>query len=347
MVSTTHYWSSIHVDKPGRVPSRRASIIKIWLDRSGVHRPLSISIECPQMQMKRAQKYLEIFAPYNHRVKYLRFASLAAFSDILLKEPFPILETLDFYHMSSFVRDRHSTETLAASWGAASFLHDARTNKDIHIPQSAIQLKRILFPPLSLPYHQRQGDIALINLRYSIWENITRLEWVPINSFPDLSLIFRQCSSLKHCVCVEHWPIYLRNHSPAMIQHDHLQSWIIHSQFSSHMTAPELLFESLTLPKLKHLEMHHYREMTIPLSVLSDFFQRSRSSEKLKSLKIYIRSDYSYPQPISDFDDDHIVALIQALRGLVEFVAVQRKEGIEYDLVTEAMRDVINVRLLA
>ena len=282
MLSTTHYWSSIHVDKPGRAPARQASVIKTWLNRSGVHRPLFISIECPQMEMKRAQRFLGIFAPYTCRVKYLRFAGLAVNCNILLKEPFPILETLDLYHISKFFKDAYSTDNLAASWGEVSF-RDGRASNDIHIPENGFQLKRILLSRLD---HNANlsGFVSLIHL-HARWENITRLEWVPIQSFSDIPLVFQRCSFLKECLCVTSLVSRFGNPPNTIIQHDHLQLLIIHQLSRDNRPAP--LLDGLTLPQLTHLEIHRALGPQIPPYFLNDFFQRSRSSEKLVSLKFY------------------------------------------------------------
>ena len=282
MLSTTHYWSSIHVDKPGRAPARQASVIETWLNRSGVHRPLFISIECPQMEMKRAQRFLGIFAPYTHRVKYLRFAGLAVNCNILLKEPFPILETLEFSHIFKFFKDAYSTDSLAASWGGVPF-HDSRASNDIHIPENAFQLKRILFLKLR-PHQRRIRSISLIHL-HARWENITRLEWVPIQSFSDIPLVFQRCSFLKECLCVTSLVSRFGNPPNTIIQHDHLQLLIIHQLSRDNRPAP--LLDGLTLPQLTHLEIHRALGPQIPPYFLNDFFQRSRSSEKLVSLKFY------------------------------------------------------------
>ena len=334
MLSTTHYWSSIHVDKLGRAPVRQASAIKTWLNRSGLHRPLFISIGCPPMEVKRAQKFLEIFASYTCRVKYLRFAGLAAYVNILLEKPFPVLETLDFYHMTKFVKDIHSTDSLAASWGGVSF-HDTRASRDIHIPES---VKRILFPRLGL--NQRPNGFISFMYLHASWKNITRLEWVPANTFSDISLIFRQCSSLKECLCCITWTPHLGDLPSAVIQHDRLESLIIH--ILDFIGVSHSLLNSLTLPQLTHIEIHRYLGSQFPHSVLHDFFERSRSSEKLASLKFYLDPISS----LTDFDEDQFMGLVQALNRLAEFVVVYRREGVEYDLVTQAMKDVIDARLL-
>ena len=333
MLSTTHYWSSIHVDKPGRAPARQASVIKTWLNRSGVHRPLFISIECPQMEMKRAQRFLGIFAPYTHRVKYLRFAGLAVNCNILLKEPFPILETLDLYHISKFFKDAYSTDNLAASWGEVSF-RDGRASNDIHIPKNAFQLKRILLSRLD-HNSNLSGFVSLIHL-HARWENITRLEWVPIQSFSDIPLVFQRCSFLKECLCVTSLVSRFGNPPNTIIRHDHLQLLIIHLR----NTFSEKLLGCVTLPQLTHLELHgqgpHFTR-----TVLNGFFQRSRSSEKLASLKIY----YQFVVAIADVDGK-FMWLAQALNRLTEFFVGFRREGVEYNLISEVVRDVINARLL-
>ena len=333
MLSTTYYWSSIHIDISRRAPARQASIIKAWLNRSGLHRPLFISIQCPQMVMKRAQRFLGIFAPYTHRVKYLRFAGLAAYCNILLKEPFPILEILDLYHISKFVKDIWSTESLAALWGGV-YLHDTHASKDIRTPESAFQLKRILLSRLD-HNPSLSGSISLIHL-HAPWQNITRLEWVPIISFEDIALVFRRCLFLKECLCVI--PRSSLIVPPNIVfRHNHLQLLIIH--LPNDMSAPDLLLNTLILPRLTHLEMHYYLEAQIPHSVLNDFFQRSLSFEKLASLKIYYD-----PTLVPNFDE--FMWLVQALNRLVEFFVGYRRGGVEINLITEAMRNVINARLL-